>query len=278
MGKTTTSVSLGAALAESGRRVLVIDLDSQASTSLSLGVPRACLAPSSADVVLQGLPLASALRATRVAGLDLVTASADLASADQELSLLPDRELRLLHSIDGALDGYDDVLIDCPASLSVLALNALAASDAFIVPVVPQFLALEGVQNLLAAADRMWEKWGRRSRLLGLLLTMVDYRTRSNRENVDRIRGEFGARVFAVEIRINIRLAEAPGFGQTIFEHDPSSTGAKAYRLLAEEYLMRTEGVGDPILDGATPRPAAGVSGQVPSALPRWAGGPDRWR
>lgn len=241
VGKTTTAVSLAAAVAGQGYKVLLIDLDSQASTSLSLGVPRWALAPSTADVLLNSTPAVDVVRATRVMGLHLMTASTDLSSVDRELSPLPNREGRLLSALRPIRNHYDHILIDCPSVSSLAPLNALVAADYYIVPVVPHYLAIEGVRNLCSSADRLLARLGVPTSLLGIVLTMVDYRTKTTRQNVARMRDEFGNSVFAVEIRINIRLAEAPAAGQTIFEFDDSSTGADAYRLLAEEFLMRTQ-------------------------------------
>lgn len=241
VGKTTTAVSLAAAVAAQGYRVLLIDLDSQASTSLSLGVPRWALAPSSADVLLHSTPAIDVVRATRVMGLHLMTASTDLSSVDRELSPLPNREGRLHSALRPIHDRYDYILIDCPSVTSLAPLNALVAADYYIVPVVPQYLAIEGVRNLCASADRLLVRLGVPTRLLGIVLTMVDYRAKTTRQNVAHLREEFGNSVFAVEIRTNIRLAEAPAAGQTIFEFDDTSVGADAYRLLAEEFLMRSQ-------------------------------------
>jgi chromosome partitioning protein len=241
VGKTTSAVNLAAALAAGGRRVLLVDLDSQASASRSLGVERGALAPSVADVLLWGVPLPQAIRPTAVAGLDLLTASADLAGADLELGKFQGREDRLRRALEPARSEYDSVLLDCPPALSLLAINALAAADCFVAPVVPQFLAIEGVASLLLAADRVRRNHNRGLELLGLLLTMVDYRNNATRANVARLRAEYGADVFGVEIRINIRLAEAPEQGQTVFQYDPAATGAAAYRLAAEELLLRAD-------------------------------------
>ena len=241
VGKTTTAVNLAAAVAAQGYRVLLIDLDSQASTSLSLGVPRWALAPSMADVLLNSTPANDVVRATRVMGLHLMTASTDLSSMDRELSPLPNREGRLQTALRPIRDRYDHILIDCPSVSSLAPLNALVAADYYIVPVVPHYLAIEGVRNLCASADRLLARLGVPTKLLGIVLTMVDYRAKTTRQNVARMREEFDSSVFAVEIRINIRLAEAPAVGQTIFEFDDSSTGADAYRLLAEEFLMRSQ-------------------------------------
>jgi chromosome partitioning protein len=260
VGKTTTAVNLSAALAAQGFRVLLVDLDCQASASLSLGIDRSRLAPSSADVLLGGKAVTEALRPTTVPGLDLLTASADLVQADAELGKLRGREGRLRAALSPLAQGYDFVFLDCASSLSLLPVNAVVAADHFIVPTAPQFLAVTGVQNLIGAAERLAWDAGRRVRALGVLLTMVDYRTRAMRAHVDQIRAEHGALAFAIEIRINTRLAEAPGEGQTIFQYDPRATGAAAYKLLAEEYLIRC-GVAAP--ERAAPQAGDGAARSI---------------
>jgi chromosome partitioning protein len=141
-----------------------------------------------------------------------------------------------------ARDLYEFILLDCPPWQSLLATNALVASDNFVLPIVPQFLAFEGVQNLLASGERLRESFASRVTPVGLLLSLVDYRLRLTRQVVDSIRAQYKNLVFGIEIRSNVRLAEAPGHGKTIFQHDPASTGAQIFQLLAEEYLLRCWG------------------------------------
>lgn len=240
MGKTTTAVNLAAALALLGRRTLLVDLDSQCSATLSLGVDREAFAPSAADLLLRDAEAPEIIRATALENLELITGSVDLLSADVELGRSGWHRRRLKAALDPVASRYDHILLDCPPSLAVLPQAALLASDSFLVPVVPQFLAVEGVRNLIDSIDRLGERFGHSPELLGIVLTMVDYRTRETREQVARVRRICGDQVFAVEVRINVRLAEAPAAGRTIFEHDPSSTGARSYSLLAEELLLRS--------------------------------------
>lgn len=240
VGKTTSVVSLAGALARLGKRVLVVDLDSQASASLSLGVERGDLAPSIHDVLFRGLPVSKAIRPTLTAKVDLITASADLMHADVELAQVRNRETKLRAALEPVVPAYDWILLDCPPSFNTLAQSALIACDHFIVPAVPHFLAFDGIQPLLEASERLAGRYGRSSGFLGVLLTMVDNRTKSARTQATRLREKLGDKVFDCEIPVNIKLAEAPESGQTIFHWFPQAAGAHAYRLAAVELLHRT--------------------------------------
>jgi len=239
VGKTTTAVNLAAAMSRRGRRVLLVDLDSQASASFSLGVPRSRLLSWSRDVLAAGGSIDRWSRPSGTKGIDLVPGDMSLASADLMLADLEGREYRLsraLHSVRGA---YDVIVLDSPPSLSLLPINALVASDVFLVPVIPEYLALEGLVNFMTAVNRLRTGIGISSVMLGVLITQVDYRVRLTGEVVAALRQRFADDLFDTEIPINVRLAEAPSFGKSIFDYAGSATGARAYEQLCDEVVER---------------------------------------
>ena len=237
VGKTTTSVNLSAALASRGLRVLLIDLDPNAGASMSLGVAKGDLAPSVADLLLRDVPAAALIRPTQVENLHLMTASVDLRSVEVELDKRARKDAVLTQRLGSIRRDCDFVLIDCPSSIGLLTRNAVTAADTFIVPATPQFLAIDGLEHLVDTARRVALSAGTRTDLLGVLMTMADYRLKATRGVVDKIRQRFGKKAFVVEVRTNVSLAEAPAYGQTIFQYKPQATGAKAYQLLADEFL-----------------------------------------
>jgi len=190
-------------------------------------------------MLLRGRPAWRSVTPTAIDGLSLIPASVDLRDAESELTQITGKHGVLAQRLEALEKSYDYVLLDCPSSLGLLTHNALVAADTFLVPSTPHFLALEGLEHLIASADRLSWNAGRRISFLGIVLTAVDYRIRTTRAILERIRRTFGTKVFAVEIRTNFSLAEAPAFGQTVFEYRPSSTGAQSYRLLAEEFLLQ---------------------------------------
>ncbi|HEV8632000.1 MAG TPA: ParA family protein [Thermoanaerobaculia bacterium] len=241
VGKTTTTVNLAAALAGRGHTVLVVDLDCQASASLSLGLKRHQLAPSAADVMLRSEAAGAAARPTRLPGLWVLPASADLASVEADLAPLRTKERVLARALEPLRERFEHILIDCPPGLGLLSRNALVAADAYVAPAVPHFLAVEGLENLVQAVARLDFRCQSRTHFLGIIPTVVDLRLRTVRQNLEVIRATFGSSVFAIQVRTNARLAEAPALGGTVFEHDPDSVGADCHRLLAEEFLLRLQ-------------------------------------
>ena len=195
-GKTTTCVNLSACLAASGYRVLLVDLDSQASASLSLGISRNALAPSAAHVLFDSLDVEDAIRPAVLPGLDLLTGQMELANTDLMLADVPGREKRLSRCLQGVRDQYDFIFCDCPPSLSLLPVNALVMSDSYIVPVTPEYLALEGLIGLMDGIDRMKKGIGIETGLLGIVLTLVNPSLKISKEINGLIREHYGEKVF----------------------------------------------------------------------------------
>jgi chromosome partitioning protein len=241
VGKTTTCVNLGAALARRGLRVLLVDMDSQANLTVHLDIRPDALAKSVYDVLSGRAGVADVLRPTSTLGMDVVPASLDLAGAEMELVSTVGREQILKEALDrfAAEDPHDVVLVDCPPSLGLLAVNALTAVREVIVPLQAEFFALQGMARLREVVALVEKRLNPGLSILGILPSMVDSRTTLSREVLAEIRGFFGASVFGTAIRRNIRLAEASSHGRTVFEYAPDSNGAADYAALAEEVLRR---------------------------------------
>ena len=244
VGKTTSAVNLVAGLARSCAPVLLVDLDSQGSASLSLGIERGDAGPSIAAVLFDGMPVEEAVRPTATEGVRVLAADVGLASADLRLADVVGREYRLRDALAPVRDRYPYIVVDCPPSLSLLPINALVAADAYIAPVVPQYLALEGLAHLMTAVERLGRTIGTTGQMLGILLTMADYRVNATREIVNMIRTRHQDLVFETEVRTNVRLAEAPSFHRSIFDYDHRSVGAAAYNALTAEVEARCRRLG----------------------------------
>jgi len=238
VGKTTTAVNLGAYLAL-GVRVLLVDLDPQANATSSLGIDPNAIALSTYEPLLGEATLVEAIISTGRSQLDLAPASRALAGAQVELVEMPEREHRLRKALGPARDGYDVVLIDCPPSLGILTLNALVAADLLLAPVQCEYLALEGVAQLMETIELVRATLNPRLELLGMLMTMYDPRTRLSGQVVDEVRRHFPDRTFDTVIPRSVRLSEAPSFGKSVLDYEPSSRGASAYADLAQELIRR---------------------------------------
>ncbi|WP_291322077.1 AAA family ATPase [Desulfonatronospira sp.] len=237
--KTTTSVNLAAGLARSGEKTLLVDLDSQASAALSLGVPNHDLTPSMSDALLQGRPIEEIIRSTAQPGLDMVVGNMDLANTDLHLADVPGRERRLIRQLQRVRTDYAWVFLDCPPSLSMLSINALVAADFYLIPVKPEYLSLQGLFNLDLAIKRLKKGMNLAPRLAGILLTIVHPSSRVVRQNINEIRKNYPEDVFETYIRQDVRLLEAPAHGQSIFSYSPGSSGARAYARIVEDMKAR---------------------------------------
>jgi len=242
VAKTTTTVNLGAYLAEAGRRVLVVDTDPQGNATTSLGVDPRGLGVSLYNVLIEDLPIQRAVTLTERVGLDLVPSTTDLAGAEVEMARLMARERLLERALKPVHELYDYILIDEPPSLGLLTVNGLtAALDGVIIPVQCEYLALEGLSLLLQTIRQVRDVLNDRLKIAGVVLTMYDGRTNLGQQVVQEVREFFPDEVFQTIIPRNIRLSEAPSYGQTILSYAPASAGALAYQALAQEFMAREE-------------------------------------
>jgi chromosome partitioning protein len=240
VGKSTTAVSVGAALAEAGYAVLVIDLDPQGNASTGLGIRHVARDVTTYEVLLAQAPIDQAIVPTAVSGLSAVPSTIDLAGAEIELVSQFSRETRLARALDPVrTERFDFILLDCPPSLGLLSVNALTAADELVVPIQCEYYALEGLGQLLRNVRLIQQNVNPDLRLSGIVMTMFDGRTKLSEQVVAEVRKYFGARVFDTVIPRTVRLSEAPGYGQPITIYDPGSKGSKAYRALALELAAR---------------------------------------
>jgi chromosome partitioning protein len=251
VGKSTTTVSLGAALAEAGHRVLVVDLDPQGNASTGMGIRHAARDVTIYEVLSADAGIDDAIVSTMVPDLDAVPSTIALAGAEIELVSQFSRESRLQKALEPVREGrYDFIILDCPPSLGLLTVNALTAADELIVPIQAEYYALEGLGQLLRNVRLVQQNINPRLRLSGIVMTMFDRRTKLAEQVVAEVRRYFGTRVYDTVIPRTVRLSEAPGYGQPISVYDPSNIGARSYRWLAEEVAER------PVEGDAVPVPA----------------------
>lgn len=256
VGKTTTAINLGASLAVAERRTLIIDVDPQANATSGLGVDRGTASPNIYDVLVRGEPLGQATRSeVHFPFLDLVPATRDLVGAEIEMVSMISRETVLRRAMESVRDDYDFVLVDCPPSLGLLTLNTLTAADSVLIPIQCEFYALEGLSQLLNTIRLVQRALNPGLEIEGVLLTMYDKRLNLSKQVASEAMEYFGRRVFRTAIPRNVRLAEAPSFGEPILQYDILSTGAQSYLALAKELMTRING----------PRSAVGRSRPVGS-------------
>lgn len=287
VGKTTTAVNIGAFLAWQGRRVLLVDLDPQGNASASVGVNRFALPASVYDVFSGGATLREILTPSVMSQLTIVPSTPTLAGAEIELANVDGREFILRDALNNAErslpDEFDYALIDCPPSLGVLTVNALSAADYVIVPVQCEYLALEGLAQLMQTIALVRENLNPKLELFGIVMTMFDPRARLASQVIQEVRAHFPNELFETLIPRNVRVAEAPSFGEPLVKFDIHSRGAEAYEKLTNEFLMREARLGmgirsqgldevivvsnSPVSINATPTPEPQPLSPVPTEL-----------
>jgi chromosome partitioning protein len=238
VGKTTTAINVAAQLAAEKKTVLLLDLDPQGNATSGLGLPKEQLPKTTYDLLCRKAPLADIVQETHVAQLYVLPANANLAGAEVELVSQPKREFALQKALKTA--SYDYILIDCPPSLGLLTVNALTAADAVFIPVQAEYYAMEGLSQLLNTVQAVRGSTNPHLEMLGIVLTMFDKRNSLSEQVQHEVANYFGEKLFNTVVPRNVRLAEAPSYGRTIYEHDRWSKGARAYKALAKELMQRT--------------------------------------
>ncbi|MCD6399324.1 AAA family ATPase [candidate division WOR-3 bacterium] len=237
VGKTTTALNVSVAIAYYGYKVLMVDLDPQANLTSGLGFSK--VYPTVYDVLIKSVPVDETVRKTKIDNLFLLPSEISLVGAEVELVEERDRETRLKRIIMRLKRDYDYIIVDSPPSLGLLTLNGLVSSDSALIPIQSEFYALEGLGKLLNTIRMVQSKLNPRLTIEGVLITMFDTRLNLSQQVVEEVRNYFGEKVYDTIIPRNVKLAEAPSFGLSIFEYDPNSRGAEAYKKLAEEILGR---------------------------------------
>ena len=237
VGKTTTSINLGACLAKLGQKVLLIDADAQGNATSGLGIRKADIKADVYDVLVNEVPMTDVIIHTSRKNLDIVPATIQLSGAEIELTSQMAREKRLADAVVPIRDSYDYILIDCPPSLGMLTINAFTACDTLLIPVQSEYYALEGLSQLLNTIQLVQKHFNPNLKIEGVLLTMLDARTNLGNEVVEEVKRFFKDKVYQTIIPRNVRLSEAPSHGMSIIDYDPSSRGAKEYMALAKEVL-----------------------------------------
>ena len=239
VGKTTTSINLAACLAEKGKKVLAVDMDPQGNLTSGLGVDKDSVEKSIYELIIGEVDIKEVINKEVLENLDIIPTSIDLSAAEIELIGVDDKEYILRNAIDQVKDQYDFVIIDCPPSLSMLTINAMTTANSVIVPIQCEYYALEGLSQLIHTIDLVKDRLNNDLEIEGVVFTMYDARTNLSLQVVENVKENLQQNIYKTIIPRNVRLAEAPSYGQPITLYDPRSTGAEAYRLLAEEVINR---------------------------------------
>ncbi|MBR3975525.1 MAG: ParA family protein [Clostridia bacterium] len=239
VGKTTTAVNLAACLGAKGKKVLLADIDPQGNSTSGFGIDKRKTAHSSYDVIVGEATAANAVVHTAFKNVDLIVSNMNLAGADLEIIDMKNRESLLKNALAGVWNDYDYIFLDCPPSLGLITLNALTAADTFLVPIQCEYYALEGLSQLMSTVRNIKRLYNPYIELEGVLLTMFDGRLNLTQQVVEEVKKFFPKKVYSTTIPRNVRLSEAPSFGQPIIYFDKSSKGAIAYDALADEFLSK---------------------------------------
>lgn len=237
VGKTTSAVNLAAALGALGKRVLLVDIDPQGNTTSGYGVSRKNLSATVYEILIGTIPAAAAIIKTKFQGVDIIPSNINLAGAELELAVLDKREAVLKNALAPIQENYDFIFFDCPPSLGLITLNAITASDSFLVPIQCEYYALEGLSQLMATVRTIKRLYNPYIELEGVLLTMYDGRLNLTQQVVTEVKNFFPKKVYATVIPRNVRLSEAPSFGEPVIYYDRGSRGSESYMALAEEFL-----------------------------------------
>lgn len=237
VGKTTTTVNLAAALAYKGKKILLIDSDAQGNATSGLGIAKGSVEEDIYDVLVNDVSIKDVILSSSRESVDIVPATIQLAGAEVELTNFPKREQRMKNAVSEIVAEYDYIFIDCPPSLGHLTINAFTAADSILIPVQSEYYALEGLSQLLNTIQLVQKHFNPTLKIEGVLMTMFDGRTNLSNEVVDEVRKYFGEKVYNTLIPRNVRLSEAPSYGQSIIDYDIKSRGAEVYLELAKEVL-----------------------------------------
>lgn len=238
VGKTTTSINLSASLAELGKKVLTIDMDPQGNTTSGLGIDKNQVENTVYELLLEEVSIDECIYTSVMEGLDVIASNINLSGAEVELISIENKEFLLRERISLLRDKYDYIVIDCPPSLNLLTINAMTTSDTVLVPIQCEYYALEGLSQLIHTIDLIKERLNPKLEIEGVVFTMFDGRTNLSLQVVENVKENLDRNIYKTIIPRNVRLAEAPSYGMPINMYDTRSSGAEAYRLLAEEVIQ----------------------------------------